>query len=144
MAYSINPNLPKARAFAMKLLICEQLPLLVVARKCGVNRSTIWRWKCKWNELNQNVQLTNYNRPSRKQTIPSSQFRLNAIRWNIPTVSSCPHFCPWTLSDELVHLVLLVREQLNHYAEVVWHYIVTVLEIKISLSSVRRILRRNH
>ena len=92
MVYSINPNLPKVRAFVMKLLICKLLPLVVVVRKCGVNRSTIWRWKCKWNELNQNVQLTNYNRPSRKQTIPSSQFRLNAIRWNIPTVSSCSTF----------------------------------------------------
>jgi transposase len=52
MAYSINPNLPKARAIAMKLLIAEQLPLQMVANRCGVHRATIWRWKQKWDELN--------------------------------------------------------------------------------------------
>ncbi len=43
MAYSINPNLPKARALAMKLLNLEKLTLQVVANRCGVNRSTVWR-----------------------------------------------------------------------------------------------------
>jgi len=33
MAYSINPNLPKARAIAMQLLVREQLPLQVVANR---------------------------------------------------------------------------------------------------------------
>ena len=41
MAYSTNPNLPKARATAMRLLVVDQLPVMVVARKCGVHRSTI-------------------------------------------------------------------------------------------------------
>ena len=50
MAYSINPNLPRARATAMRLLVDDQLPICVVARKCGVHRSTIWRWKRKWSE----------------------------------------------------------------------------------------------
>ena len=70
MAYSINPNLPKARAIAMKLLICDQLPLSVVARKCGVHHSTVWRWKRKWDVLNAHVQLANDNRPNRIQVIP--------------------------------------------------------------------------
>jgi len=52
MAYSTNPNLPKARAIAMRLLIVEGLPSTVVANKCGVHRSTVWRWKKKWDELN--------------------------------------------------------------------------------------------
>ena len=59
MAYSNNPNLPKARAIAMRLLVREALPVGTVANKCGVHRSTIWRWKRKWDELNKNVQLTN-------------------------------------------------------------------------------------
>lgn len=80
MAYSINPNLPKARALAMKLLILEQLPVQVVANKCGVHRSTIYRWKHKWDNLNKNVQLTNDNRPNRKQPKPSSLFRLAACK----------------------------------------------------------------
>jgi len=65
MAYSTNPNLPKARALAMKLLLMEELPLQVVANKCGVHRSTIYRWKLKWAKLNENVQFDNPNRPNR-------------------------------------------------------------------------------
>jgi transposase len=63
MAYSINPNLPKARAIAMQLLIRDGLPSQVVANRCGVHRSTIWRWKCKWELINKNVQMDNPNRP---------------------------------------------------------------------------------
>lgn len=143
MAYSTNPNLPKARGIAMQLLVREQLPLLVVANKCGVHRSTIWRWKRKWDYLNQNVELTNYNRPSRFQATPSSSFRLAACTWRIPTVPSKPHSSPTALSRELVDLVLTVRAELKRCAEVVWHHIVTVMGVSVSLSSVRRILWRS-
>ena len=85
MAYSTNPNLPKARAIAMRLLINEQLPLFVVANRCGVHRSTVWRWRRKWNKINENVELTNYNRPNRTA---GTKFRQAALRWNIPTISS--------------------------------------------------------
>jgi transposase len=87
MAYSINPNLPKARALAMQLLNQEGLPLQVVANRSGVHRSTIWRWQKKWQEINQNVQLENFNRPTRTA---GTQFRLAALRWLIPTLSSRP------------------------------------------------------
>lgn len=143
MAYSTNPNLPKARAIAMQLLVREQLPLVVVANKCGVHRSTIWRWKCKWDELNQNVQFTNDNRPTRPQPSPSSNFRLAACTWRIPTVPSRPHTSPTAVSRELVDLVLAVRAQLKRCAEVVWHHLVTILCVSVSLSSVRRILWRS-
>lgn len=141
MTYSINPNLPKARAIAMKLLIVEKLPLLVVANRCGVHRSTIWRWKQKWLELNKYVQLTNYNRPHRPA---NSKFRLTACSWRIPTTTSRPHHHPWLIPEEIIKQILYVREKLKRCAEVVWHYITTVLNISISLSSVRRILRRHH
>ena len=141
MTYSINPNLPKARAIAMKLLIAEKLPLLVVANRCGVHRSTIWRWKQKWLELNKYVQLTNYNRPHRPA---NSKFRLTACSWRIPTTTSRPHHHPWLIPEEIIKQILYVREKLKRCAEVVWHYITTVLNISISLSSVRRILRRHH
>ena len=65
MAYSSNPNLPKARAFAMQLLIVKQLHVQIVANRCGVHRSTVYRWKRKWDVLNQHVQMDNPNRPSR-------------------------------------------------------------------------------
>ena len=143
MAYSSNPNLPKARAFALKMLIVEQLPLQIVANKCGVHRSTIWRWKRKWDVLNRNVQLTNDNRPSRLQACPSSSFRLTGCIWRIPTTISRPHSSPTAIGQELVQLVLTVRARLKRCAEVVWHHLTVVLGVSVSLSSVRRILWRS-
>ena len=143
MAYSTNPNLPRARAIALRLLLVDGIPLAVVANRCGVHRSTIWRWKRKWDTVNKNVQLTNDNRPQRETGTPSS-FRSAALTWRIPTESSRPRFHPRTLSDEVVRAVLAVRTQLKRCAEVVWHHLNTVLGVLVSLSSVRRILRRNH
>jgi transposase InsO family protein len=143
MAYSTNPNLPKARAIAMQLLVREQLPLYVVANRCGIHRSTVWRWKRKWDTLNEHVQLTNDNRPGRVQAAPSSLFRLAACTWRIPTSTSRPHTSPGAVSKELVALVLSVRKQLKRCAEVVWHHLVTVMGVSVSLSSVRRILWRS-
>ena len=141
MAYSINPNLPKARAFAMQLLIREQLPLQTVANRCGVHRSTVWRWKCKWDALNRHVQFTNPNRPSRPVSLAN---KLLTCHWRIATVVSRPRTSPNAISDETVKLILVVRRELKRCAEVVWHHLNTVLGVMVSLSSVRRILRRNH
>ena len=140
MAYSNNPNLPKARAFAMHLLIREQVPLQIVANRCGVHRSTIYRWKQKWDVLNHNVQMDNPNRPNR---LYSRDNHLNYCTWRIPTDSARPHTNPTAVSEELTRLVLIVRAQLKRCAEVVWHHLVTVLGVTISLSSVRRILWRS-
>lgn len=139
MAYSTNPNLSKARATALKLLLMEQQPLSVVANKCGVHRSTIWRWKRKWDDLNQHVQMDNPNRPNR---VYSRMNHLQRCAWRIPTETSRPHTNPTAVSQELVQLVLSVRKQLKRCAEVVWHHLATVLSVSISLSSVRRILWR--
>ena len=35
----------------MELLVEERLPMNVVALRCGVNRSTIWRWRQAWLEI---------------------------------------------------------------------------------------------
>jgi transposase InsO family protein len=140
MAYSTNPNLPKARAFAMQLLIAQQLPVQTVASRCGVHRSTVWRWKRKWDVLNQDVQMDNPNRPNR---VYSRTNHLNRCTWRIPTCISTPKTSPTAVSAELVGLVLAVRSQLKRCAEVVWHHLVTVLGISVSLSSVRRILWRS-
>lgn len=145
MAYSTNPNLPKARAIAMQLLVREHLPVQTVAHRCGVHRSTIWRWKRKWDALNTDVQLTNDNRPnrSRQRHESVSAFRLSACTWPIPTTISRPHTSPAAVSTELVQLVLSVRAHLKRCAEVVWHHLMTVMGVSISLSSVRRILWRS-
>ena len=144
MAYSTNPNLPKARAAAMRLLIEEGLPSSTVALRTGVHRTTIYRWKRKWDTLNEHVQLTNDNRPSRHQALPSSAFRLAACVWHIPTASSRPHGHAWAIPEDIVQAVLKARATLKRCAEVVWHYITTACGLAVSLSSVRRILRRHH
>jgi len=141
MAYSNNPNLPKARATAMRLLVTEQLPVVVVARKCGVHRSTIWRWKRKWDEINKNVQLTNDNRPGRAA---GTKFRQAALKWRVPTNSPRPLSCSHAIGDTIVRRVMEIRHELKRCAEVVWHHITAEDGITISLSSVRRILKRNH
>ena len=141
MAYSINPNLPKARAIALQLLVREGLPLQVVANRCGVHRATVWRWKRKWNKLNELVQLTNDNRPTRS---PGSKFRQAALKWLVPTLSSRPSTSPRAVSQQIVERVLELRSTLKRCAEVVWHHLVNEGGVTISLSSVRRILRRHH
>jgi transposase len=141
MAYSNNPNLPKARATAIQLLVREGLPSQVVANKCGVHRSTIYRWKRKWNKLNENVQLTNDNRPTR---LAGTQFRIAALKWRIPTRSSRPLTSPKAITKNIVELVLSLRRMLKRCAEVVWYHLVHDNGVSISLSSVRRILKRHH
>jgi transposase InsO family protein len=141
MSYSTNPHLPKARGIAMQLLIHEQLPLQIVANRCGVHRSTVWRWKRKWQTLNVHVQADNANRPSRA---PGKYFRPAAYRWHIATESSRPHGSPRAVSATIVARVLAARAALKRCAEVVWHHLTHLEGLQVSLSSVRRILRRHH
>ncbi len=140
MAYSINPNLPKARAIAMKLLINEDFPLFLVANKCGVHRSTIWRWKQKWLEINRYRQLDNPNRPTR----PVGKSRLVSCKWSIPTISSKPFTCSHAIGKPIADRILELRNTLKRCAEVIWHHLNHIEKITVSLSSVRRILKRNH
>lgn len=141
MAYSTNPHLPKARATALQLLIREGVPLSVVADRCGVHRSTIWRWKRKWEALNAHVQRKNHNRPSRPESLKN---KLTTCRWSIATMSSRPHSHSQAIADDIVHAVLKARETLKRCAEVVWHHLTHREGVRVSLSSVRRILRRAH
>jgi transposase InsO family protein len=139
MAYSSNPNLPRARALALRLVFLEGMPLHVVANKCGVHRSTIHRWKRKWRELNNYQQLRNWNRPCRSKNM--STFRLSSCRWSIPTQSSRPRHSPKAISQEVIERVLALRHALKRCGEVIWWHLVR-LGIQVSLSSVHRILKR--
>lgn len=141
MSYSSNPLLPKARAEAVRLVVEHHVPMSVAARKSGIHRSTLWRWKRKWNKLNEHVQLTNDNRPGRK---PGNVFRFAALHWRIPTDSSRPRSCPHAVSDKIVARILELRTVLKRCAEIVWHHATTIDGLSVSLSSVRRILRRHH
>mgnify|MGYP002508352109 CR=1 FL=1 len=140
MSYCTGKNIEKSRGLAMKMLVIDKKPVNIVADRFGVNRSTIWRWHQKWLTQNSNKQLKNYNRPNRA---PGIAFRWSDIQWEIPSLSSAPNH-PHALSDELIQLVLDVKDQLKRCAEVVWYHINTVLCINISLSSVRRILKRHN
>ena len=141
MAYSTNPNLPKARATALRLLVEDELPVGVVARKCGVHRSTLYRWKRKWDVLNRHVQMDNPNRPNR---VYSRKNHLVRCCWNIPTISSRPHVSPTAIPSVLVEHILRLRTGLQRCAEVIWHHLRAHDGLCISLSSVRRILRHHH
>ena len=122
----------------MKMLVIEKKPVGVVADRFGVDRSTIWRWHQKWLAQNNHIELEN---PVRRKYLGVSAYKYDFCKWNIPSLSAAPKH-PHTLSEDLVQLVLDVRDQLKRCAEVVWHHINAVLCIEISLSSVRRILKR--
>lgn len=139
MAYCTTKTISQTRGKAMRMLILERQPIQKVADRYGVHRTTIWRWYKKWQEQNQHVRLQNTIRYKDART---SQFRFNACKWDIPTKPAIP-LHPRRLSNDLVQLVLDVRDQLKRCAEVVWHHINYVLGIKVSLSSVCRILRRH-
>ena len=136
MSYCTGKNIEIARGKAMKMLILEKKPVDVIADRFGVNRSTIWRWHKKWQNQNKNIDLFSNGRAPGK-------FRLADIRWNIATISSAPKN-PCSLDENIVQLVLDTRKQLGRCAEVVWYYVNNILCISVSLSSVRRILKRYH
>ncbi|HUY85234.1 MAG TPA: DDE-type integrase/transposase/recombinase [Candidatus Dormibacteraeota bacterium] len=138
MSYSNNPLLPKARADAVRLLVEQQLPVAVAARKSGINRSTLWRWKQRWLEVNQNVQLENYSRPSRRSR---NTFRLAACRWVVPTLSSRPHTHPHAVSQQIVERIAHYRHKYGRCAVVVHAYCKRE-GTAVSLSTVRRVLDR--
>ncbi len=64
MAYYRGKDIEKSRGNAMKELILEKRNVAQIARRYGKNRSTIYRWKKKW-ENQQTVLLENAGRPSR-------------------------------------------------------------------------------
>ena len=138
MSYCTGKPVEKSRGKAMRMLVLEKESVNAVADHFGVNRSTIWRWHKKWLVLNQDKELVNHNRPTRT---PGTHFRWDSVHWDIPTLPAIPKH-PHTLSEELVQLVLDVRDQLKRCAEVVWFYINEIYCIKISLSSVNRILKK--
>ena len=137
MAYSINPCLVTARKTALLMLLNEQTSITIVARKCGVHRTTVWRWLKKWQKLNKNISQVHYGRPNRK-----TKFCASYYKWNIKTKSSRPLTSPNALSDVIVKRVIALRLETKRCAEVIWDKLIKE-GIKVSLSSVRRILARN-
>ena len=115
MPYSTNPNLPKVRREAVRLVCYRGWSMRKVARYIGVYPSTVSRW----------VKLD-----------PTGGWRL------IPTQNSKPHHHPRQLNEETINAVLNYRERHQRCAEVL-HHLLLKDGYQISLSSVKRTLRRH-
>lgn len=115
MPYTTNPHLPRLRIQAANLVIKESWSTRAAARHTGFNQSTIVRWVAEARLSNRNV---------------------------IPTKSSRPHSHPAALKSEVVRRILGLRSERNQCAEVL-HYRLHTEGLAVSLSSVKRVLRRN-
>ena len=116
MAYTTNPDLPRARIKAVRL-VRQGWSKRRVARHVGVDHSTIIRWSRKAGGLNKHIRT-------------------------IPTESSRPHSHPRALKNEVVKAI--IRQQRKHgaYPGVIYRELKSQ-RIKVSLSSVKRTLHRH-
>jgi transposase InsO family protein len=116
MSYSKNPNLPKVRAEAVKMVRAGQ-STRAVARHFGFAQSTIVKW-CK--------------------KVPQDFYQYRVI----PTESSRPKHHPKELSGETVRRILELRAETRRGAEFI-HCPMKRDGVAVSLSSVKRTLGRH-
>src|SRR3990167_9263009 len=116
MAYTKNPNLPKVRMEAVRLVKYRKWTIRKVARYVGVAASTVSRWcKSPW-----------------------------GTGWMpIPTRSSKPKNSPKALPIETVEAIIKERIGRRRCAEHV-HHALKKKGVEVSLSSVKRTLDRCH
>lgn len=114
MAYTTNPNLPKVRMEAVRLVKYRGWSTRKVARHTGYNQSTISRW-C--------------NKPMATGWVP------------IKTKSSKPKTSPKALDREVVEAIISERVKRKRCSEHV-HVALKKNGIDVSLSSVKRTLNR--
>ena len=117
MAYSKNPNLPKVRAQAVKMVRSGK-STREVARYFGFAQGTIVKWCHK---------------------VPPD---VHDFRSGIPTESSRPRHHPNELSDETVRQILELRASTKRGAEFI-HFLLIRDGVAVSLSSVKRTLSRH-
>lgn len=123
MSYNNSKLQEKARYNAIKE-VREGKNIATVARRYGCYRSTVYRWMDKYNKLRQEHEIE----PTTK---------------HIPTFSSRPKTSPRSLDNELIEQIIAIRIETRRCAEVVWME-ANNRGVKISLSSVRRIISRAH
>lgn len=116
MSYSKNPNLPKVRAEAVKMVRSGQ-STRAVARHFGFSPGTIVKW-CK--------------------KVPSDVYQYRII----PTESSRPKHHPHELSEEVVAKILQYRYDTRRGADFI-HFLLVRDGVAVSLSSVKRTLSRH-
>lgn len=117
MAYSSNPYLPKARRWAVNLVIKEGMTVTSAAFKAGVHRSTLHRWLKKAKDLHGSA--------------------------GIPTLSSKPKSHPRQLPKELSELILSLRAELRRCGAYI-HAVLQRRGITVSLASVNRVIAKSH
>lgn len=115
MAYTNNPNLPKVRQQAV-YLVRSGWSIRQTARYIGVYPSTVLRWFRKGEVYGSNP---------------------------IPTFSSRPLHHPKELPEETVKAILDYRRQYRRCAQVL-HYLLLKDGYKVSLASVKRVLKRHN
>ncbi|MBI2278831.1 MAG: transposase [Candidatus Brennerbacteria bacterium] len=113
MAYSTNPNLPRVRQEAVRL-VREGWSTREVARHLGYTQSAVVKWYAR--------------APGNRHFI-------------IPTRSSRPLHHPHELSSEVVDRILTMRGERHQCAEIL-HHRLTEEGLAVSLSSVKRTLKR--
>jgi len=112
----MNPNLPRLRMQAAKLVILHNWSTRQVARYTGFDHSTIVRWVAR--------------------------AKMNTHQILIPTKSCRPFNHPLALSHDTVKAILEHRNKYHRCAEVI-HYQLGKDGLSVSLSSVKRTLKRN-
>lgn len=116
MSYSKNPNLPKVRAEAVKM-VRSGMSTRAVARHFGYSQSVIVKW-------------------CRKVPPDFYQYRV------IPTESSRPKHHPRELDEAVVRRILALRAETRRGADFI-HVLLRRDGVAVSLSSVKRTLSRN-
>jgi len=116
MAYSMNPELPKVRREAVRLVKREGWSTRKVARHFGYTHSAVVKWCAK---------------------DPTGGWR------RIETLSSKPKSSPRALSREIVHAIIKKRVGRRRCGQVI-HRELLADGISVSLCSVQRTLKRCH
>ena len=116
MAYTTNPHLPHLRMEAVRL-VEQGWSVRRVARHFGFAHNTVLGWLQKKPEYGAHGALI------------------------IPTRSSRPHHHPRELSQEVINRILALRAERDQCAEIL-HWRLTQEGVFISISSVKRVLRR--
>jgi len=119
MAYSQNPNLPRVRMEAVELVKYHGWSIRQAARRFGFSHCAVRLWLRRQPEYGRYGRLV------------------------IPTRSSRPLHHPDELSPEIIKRILDLRSERQQCAEILHHRLKNE-DILVSLSSVKRILKRNH
>src|SRR3989338_9801961 len=114
MPYTTNPHLPRLRMEAANLVVREGWSTREVARHFRFNQSTIVRWVEKARMTNRDI---------------------------ISTGSSRPHHHPRELPRDITSRIFELRRERHQCAEVL-HHRLAAEGIRVSISSVKRTLRR--